>query len=259
MNIYMYIEGVPGESTDPAHTNWIECARISHFVEAPARPRGKLNHYPVIVFKETDEASVPLNQHICEGTVIPRVVIDLERTSGLNRHFYHIVYSNVTFSLSWYAADEELADEQLGFEYEKMFWTYTATDGSPGPTLYADRDHHRAGYVTNDIDADAAPDLFDPDDDNDGQSDWSEAVAGSDPADPDSRFQITFFQQSPTNGLLEFTSVSNRTYRIYGAAEPGGAYSFHKQIDTPGEGLTRIPVSITPGRRFFKVHARDVE
>jgi hypothetical protein len=91
-----------------------------------------------------------------------------------------------------------------------------------------------------DTDGDGTPDFRDPDDNNDGLPDRDEAAAGSNPKDPDtdtdnvgatdgdeviagteptdntSLFIITDVSAVSSNVVLRWSSVSNRTYSLWG-------------------------------------------
>ncbi len=65
-----------------------------------------------------------------------------------------------------------------------------------------------------DTDLDGIPDILDPDDDNDGIADASEAIFGSNPLDANSVYRPTIAQSSPTTVTLSFTTLTGRKYTV---------------------------------------------
>lgn len=68
-----------------------------------------------------------------------------------------------------------------------------------------------------DTDGDNVPDIDDPDDDNDGVSDWDELVAGTDPVDPDSRLFLRIERVGSDHHRIGFHSVAGRRYQLQSA------------------------------------------
>jgi endonuclease/exonuclease/phosphatase family metal-dependent hydrolase len=65
-----------------------------------------------------------------------------------------------------------------------------------------------------DTDQDGLPDLTDPDDDNDGQSDIAEALFGSHPLDASSIYRPSFAITTSGNATLNFATLTGRTYTV---------------------------------------------
>ncbi len=65
-----------------------------------------------------------------------------------------------------------------------------------------------------DTDLDGIPDILDPDDDNDGITDASEAIFGSNPLDANSVYRPTIAPSSPTTVTVSFTTLTGRKYTV---------------------------------------------
>ena len=65
-----------------------------------------------------------------------------------------------------------------------------------------------------DTDQDGLPDLTDPDDDNDGQSDIAEALFGSNPLDASSIYRPSFAITTSGSATLNFATLTGRTYTV---------------------------------------------
>ena len=92
------------------------------------------------------------------------------------------------------------------------------------------------------------------DTDGDGLDNLHEFIAHTDPRVPQSTLRVTSFQPlgSP-NYLLAWQSVAGLTYRIESATEPGGPWTFVKNVASAGTGTTSTSLVGAPGKLFFRV------
>ncbi len=83
---FLQIEGVPGESTDENHLDWIEILSYSHGVSQPgsgsvssggAHKAARSEHLDFSIVKALDKATPKLNLYCCDGTHVPEVKIEL--------------------------------------------------------------------------------------------------------------------------------------------------------------------------------------
>lgn len=102
----------------------------------------------------------------------------------------------------------------------------------------------------NDLDGD--PDITDPDDDNDGQSDVYELAFGSDPLDPESRFEPQFTRTA--EGLqLAFPGAAGIAYTVEFSDTLD---DWHEFATMTGEGGTIVvPLSMAEPAVFFRLRA----
>ncbi len=70
-----------------------------------------------------------------------------------------------------------------------------------------------------DNDLDGTPDLLDPDDDNDQQTDLDETLFGTDPLNPSSFYQLSISQSSPTIINLSFATHTGRRYSVESSSD----------------------------------------
>ena len=81
---FLQVDGVPGESTDTAHSTWIEILSFSNSIEQPVsissatggRTAERVTMSDFIVTKEADTASPKLMQKCCDGSHIPKVTLE---------------------------------------------------------------------------------------------------------------------------------------------------------------------------------------
>jgi YVTN family beta-propeller protein len=114
-------------------------------------------------------------------------------------------------------------------------------------TVLADNDHDG---LPDDWEALHGLDSTDPDDaqldsDFDGQTNWQEYAAGTDPQDPRSflKFDRIFFAEDKMAAIVQFTAFSNKTYTVQSANLPS-ALTWSRVVDIVALSSNRV-VSIT--------------
>jgi type VI secretion system secreted protein Hcp len=142
---FLKIDGVPGESTDDKHKDWIEVLSYSHGLSQPSsgsRSSGgaasaeRCNHQDFSVVKVLDKASAKLALFCCKGGHIPKVKIELCRATGDKQKYMEYTMSDVIVSSVRPGGSshggETLPLEEVSFNYGKIEWTYTETDHQTG-------------------------------------------------------------------------------------------------------------------------------
>jgi len=141
---FLYIAGIEGESTDAAHTGWIEVLSYSHGISQPAGGRWsgggqaaeRCNHQDFSVVKVVDKASTKLALYCCNGRHIPEVKLELCRATGSKQPYMRYKMEDVI--VSGYRpggsaqGGETLPLEEVSFNYAKITMTYLGTDHKTG-------------------------------------------------------------------------------------------------------------------------------
>lgn len=146
-NMFLQIQGIPGESGDEKHQGWIEILSYSFAASQPttgskstagARSAQRVDITDFSVVKQLDLASPKLFQHCCDGTHIPLVTLHLCRTINKEQVMYmeykleHVLVSSVRPSAS-NGADVPLED--VTFNPSKTSMDYTWCDHKNGNPL----------------------------------------------------------------------------------------------------------------------------
>jgi type VI secretion system secreted protein Hcp len=142
---FIKIEGIPGESTDAKHKDYIEVLSYSHGLSQPAsgsassgggRSAERCDHADFSIVKTLDKTSPKLALYCCNGTHIPKINVELCRASGAKQKYMEYVLSNSIVSSvrpgGSSQGGEELPLEQVSFNYGKIEWVYTETDHDTG-------------------------------------------------------------------------------------------------------------------------------
>jgi type VI secretion system secreted protein Hcp len=142
---FLKIDGIPGESTDDKHKDWVEILSYSHGVSQPAsraRSTGggasaeRCDHADLSIVKVLDKASPKLALFCCNGTHIKTVKIELCRATGDKQKYMEYLLSDVIVSSCRPGGSahggEALPLEEVSFNYGKIEWTYTETDHATG-------------------------------------------------------------------------------------------------------------------------------
>jgi len=145
---YLKIEGIPGESKDERHADWIQIKTYSIGVnqisteagDAGGGPAGRADFHELEITKDIDIASPALSQACSKGTHIKEVKLELWRAGGdgpvkfmeykLDQCTVVSVRSSGSSSLQ-----APLPVETVTFNYAQIVWTYIQqirADGSGG-------------------------------------------------------------------------------------------------------------------------------
>jgi type VI secretion system secreted protein Hcp len=142
---FLKIDGIPGESTDDKHKDWIEVLSFNHGLSqassgststAGGRAGGRCDHQDFSIVKALDKASPKLALTCCNGTHIKEVKVELCRAAGDKQKYMEYKMSDVIVSGvrpgGSSKGGEPLPVEEVGFDYGKIEWTYTETDHKTG-------------------------------------------------------------------------------------------------------------------------------
>ncbi len=145
MNVYLEIAGIPGESTDSTHTDWIDILSFEMEVIKPVssieegRQTGSSVHPPIIITKRLDVSTPKLMLKCCSGEVLSTVRIEFVQPAGNKIVFYKITLTNVIISSvrqSGTSTDDDVPSEEFTLDYGTIQWSYTEIDdqGDAGAT-----------------------------------------------------------------------------------------------------------------------------
>jgi type VI secretion system secreted protein Hcp len=145
---FLKIDGVPGESTDDKHKDWIEILAfnfgMTQPVSATASSAGgasaeRVNLQDVSLVKHLDKSSPKLYELCCSGKHIPCVTLELCRAGGDKLKYLEVKIEQVIISSVKPGGRSQSLDgfptETLSFNFGKAKWTYTQqkrADGSGG-------------------------------------------------------------------------------------------------------------------------------
>ncbi len=150
---FLKIDGVPGESTDSAHKDWIEILSYSHGLNQKSSgsmssgggaSAERCDHAPFTVVKTMDKASPLLALKCCSGEHIKTVLVSLNRAGGDKVQYMEYKMTDVmitSYQPGGSTSDQQtLPLEELAFCYGKIEWTYTQqklADGTGGGKVAA--------------------------------------------------------------------------------------------------------------------------
>ena len=130
---FLKIEGVPGESTDDKHSDWIELLSFSHGVSQTSsgaassgggRSAERCDHQDFSVVKTLDKASPKLNLFCCNGKHIPTVTVELCRAAEDKQKYMEYKMNDVIVTSvrpgGSAEGGEALPLEEVTFNYGKI-------------------------------------------------------------------------------------------------------------------------------------------
>lgn len=143
---FIQLEGIKGESTDDKHPDWVEISSYSFGASqdrsGSASSAGNLSSARVnvqdFIFNHNlDLASPKLFEYCCTGQVIPKVTVNLNRSSGDKAKYLEYKMSDVLVSsISRGGSSQSGGDvpaESVSLSFGKLEMTYTkiGMDGKP--------------------------------------------------------------------------------------------------------------------------------
>jgi type VI secretion system secreted protein Hcp len=140
--MYLFINGIPGEATDEDHDEWIEAIAYHHEFNGPvggggvggsgARPQFE----DFEVTTNVDRASPKISLSCCEGRHIEKVILELCYAEGDKDTYMEYEMQEVIITSVSQTGDplsgEETAKEVVTFSFGRIFWRYTYTDPDTG-------------------------------------------------------------------------------------------------------------------------------
>ncbi len=143
--MFMNIEGIPGESTDDNHKDWIEVESFSSGIinptggfvqsgDAGARTTGPVNHNDFSVVKVIDKATPRFHVNCCDGTHFNEIEFELCSTTKDKQCYMKYLFTDaiITSISTGGSSGDSKPVEEVTFSYGKIEWTYTQTDLNSG-------------------------------------------------------------------------------------------------------------------------------
>jgi len=162
---FLQIDGIPGESTDDKHKDWIELLSYDHKVVQPTSATrssagggstGRSQHHDYVITKYVDKASPKLFEAVASGKHFSKAKIEICRAGGSQVKFMEITLEEVIISRvqqESFSAEtanipkekiiENFPTESVSLNYGKIEWVYTQQkrkDGSGGGNVTAKYD-----------------------------------------------------------------------------------------------------------------------
>ncbi len=141
-DVFLQINGIPGESTDDKHKEWIEVLSYSSGVSQSgagnrstggAATGGRCDHHDFSITKTLDKATPTLNAYCSSGNHIDKITLELCRATGDKQPYmiYKLV-DTIISSVVIGGGSSGIPTESVTFNYGAIYWTYIETDHQTG-------------------------------------------------------------------------------------------------------------------------------
>jgi type VI secretion system secreted protein Hcp len=161
---FLQLDGVPGESLDDKHKDWIELLSYSHEMKQPTSATwssagggatGRTQHGDFSITKFIDKASPKLYDAVSTGKHFSKAKIEVCRAGGGQVKFLeinleeilisaiHVQHTGPSTNGHGAQAENPFPQEQISLNYGKIEWIYTQQkrkDGSGGGNVSAKYD-----------------------------------------------------------------------------------------------------------------------
>ena len=137
IDVYLFIDGIKGESTDFAHQGWIEVTSAHWGVTQPksatASTSGghtaeRCEHRSLAISKLADLSSPLLLKTCSAGRAIPKAKLEFMRADGQGERvkYYEVELENVLIGSMDQAVHEgDILHDAIGLKFSKVHWKYT--------------------------------------------------------------------------------------------------------------------------------------
>jgi type VI protein secretion system component Hcp len=281
-DVFLQVNGVSGSGPDPLYAGW---STVYSFESGLASDTdlisaGRTSFRPIALVKAVDAATVEFFGRLAPGTPLATVKIVVVQRSALRVEMWDIEARTVYFTAQSFSASEGgPVLENISFAAGEIAWSYieVGLSGDPLTEIYASWN-----ILTNtgqkgtrpptflgghDSDGDGMPDgweLFyglnpsandaNLDPDGDGMSNRKEYIAHTNPLLAQSVLRVEGIQLAGGEYLIMWQSVPGLIYRVESAPEPGGPWTFVRNVAASVAGfITTTTVSSGPPRTFFRI------
>jgi len=211
---FVLLQGIPGESTDTRHRDWID---ITSFSQSVVKSSGAPQFSEFSFAKNQDKSSPQLFLRAANGMPVPRATLELTQTSVDQKRFYQVVLSNCVVRAARVSGASNGSDkpmEQVGLSYNWISWTYSQIrpDGTSAGDTATFWDVVRG--------------------------------TGHEP------FRLTGVKEG-TNIVVSWLGKSGATYRLSGSPNITGQYSLVQSFTATSNGMIRLTFPIRAGNLFY--------
>ncbi len=135
--IFLNVDGIPGESLDDKHDEWIDVISFSHSISQPTssltttRTTERSTHGDFTIVKELDKSSPKLALASCSGGHISEVIIEVCRADTSDKYMRYTLTDVIVTSISQNGSSQggdARPTEEISLRYGRIDWSYTEVD-----------------------------------------------------------------------------------------------------------------------------------
>lgn len=267
--MYLWLDGIPGNATDSRHAGWINVLGFDQSVSRPlaaSRP----TFSPFNIVKRADKSSPLFALHAADGKSIKAGTFEVVRMAQTKVRFLQVKLTGISVRGFHQGSVNSEVQEALSFDFNTVQWTYTeiGPDGSALSVTTCSWNRitgtGQGGDLPADADEDGLPDSYELlygldinvkdstfDLDGDGLTNIEEFRAGTIPNSRDSVFRVSGVRNSQGVVSLSWTPVSGKTYRLVGASSPEGPFEFIRFLNEAEQSAGQLSIPNTGAHQFF--------
>jgi len=257
-DIYLKLDGIPGESKVKGHAGEIDVAAWSWGVSKTASHPPSLSG--LVISKYIDKSTPLLQKACCLRTSISNALLTCRTTGTGGMDFIKITLTKSLVASASASGDTDSATDSFVLSYDRIQFDYFYLQGNTPTTVTYQWDFKL------DTDHDGMPDVFeslyglDPlkddaaqDKDGDGMSNLDEYLAGTDPSNKDSVFKCSLtYRSGAPSGTLSWTSVPGNRYRILYTDTLGVSLTPGGDVNASNS-ITEITIPAAMLHRFYRL------
>jgi type VI secretion system Hcp family effector len=132
IELFVHIDGIPGDSVDQQHPDWIEAVTYNEGLEAIASGHVVRAVFSPITFSTSvGKASTALREHALQGQEIDEVEIHLKREGQQEPFFYKVLLKRALVSSVGVEANsaDDKPTETFALNFDEINWEYVSLSG----------------------------------------------------------------------------------------------------------------------------------
>ncbi|WP_313771318.1 type VI secretion system tube protein Hcp [Rheinheimera sp. 4Y26] len=139
VDMFLKIEGIPGETTDKANIGSVDILAWSEGLSQSGTTHlgggagaGKVNVQDISFTKYLDSSSPVLRQYISSGSIIPSAILTVRSGGEIPQVFFKIEMKNILISSvsAGGSGGEDRLTENLTLNFAEVRWTYIKPNGA---------------------------------------------------------------------------------------------------------------------------------
>jgi type VI secretion system secreted protein Hcp len=135
VDFFLKLDGIPGESVDDKHKDWIQilswswgASQVTSVSGTGGSGAGKADLSDFSIMKHFDKASTPFFKALTKGTHIKTGNLEAVKSGGDGKPFLKVDFQELFVTSLQHSASSEIPSESVSFSYNQIKIEYSTQD-----------------------------------------------------------------------------------------------------------------------------------